>query len=282
MRRAILIAPLVFMTLFAICPLIVMIVVSFWLRKGFSVTPALSFHSYADFLGGARTTVLVRSIVTSVLATGLCAIIAYPIAYLLARQSSPNFVKVVLLLFSIPFLVNYIIRNFSLAFLLGRTGPVNEALIALGVTHSPVDWLLYSTFAVYLGLVASYMPVMVFPLWLALSKIDERLIEASYLLGASPARTFLRIVLPLSMPGLFAALIFGAVGILGESAVPLIMGGAGYELMGNTITSATNVLDYPLAAAMSTITVLIMTVLLVIWAFAVDQRSFLGQMLGRA
>lgn len=280
-RHLMLMIPIVFAVGFVIGPLVIMVVVSFWQREGFNVVPAFQFDSYAEFLGGVRTAVLQRTIVTSFLATALSLAIAYPIAYLLARMSRPPVVRIVMLLLTIPFLINYIIRNFAWAYLLGRNGPINLALMSTGITHAPVDWLLYSTFSVYVGLVASYMPFMVFPLWLSLSGIDRRLIEASYLLGASPIATFVRVTLPLSVPGLFAAVIFGLVGILGESAVSLILGGAGYELMGNTITSAMNVLDYPLAAAMSTVTVALMVVLLVLWYTLTDIRSFLGQIMGR-
>ena len=126
----------------------------------------------------------------------------------------------------------------------------------------PLDWLLYSDFSVLVGLISSYMPFMIFPMWLSLAGIDRALIQASWLLGASPSRTFFGVTLPLSLPGVFAAAIFGFVGCFGESAIPVIMGGVGYQLMGNTITSAMDVLNYPLAAAMSTIVVLAMAVLL--------------------
>ena len=145
--------------------------------------------------------------------------------------------------------------TFAWTWLLGRTGPINSALIAIGLADGPVDWLLFSDFAVLVGLVTSYMPFMIFPIWMALAGIDRRLIEASWMLGGSPVATFLRVTLPLSLPGLFAAVIFGFVGCFGESAVPVIMGGVGYQLMGNTISSTMDVLNYPLAAAMSNIVV---------------------------
>ena len=85
--------------------------------------------------------------------------------------------------------------------------------------------------------------------------------------------------LPLSLPGIFAAAIFGFVGCFGESAVPMIMGGVGYQLMGNTITSTMDVLNYPLAAAMSSVVVLAMVILLLGWYLAFDMRSFLGKIL---
>jgi ABC-type spermidine/putrescine transport system permease subunit I len=142
-----------------------------------------------------------------------------------------------------------------------------------------LDWLLYSDFSVLVGLISSYMPFMIFPMWLSLAGIDRTLIQASWLLGASPSRTFFSVTLPLSLPGVFAAAVFGFVSCFGESAIPVIMGGVGYQLMGNTITSAMDVLNYPLAAAMSTIVVLAMAVLLLGWYLVFDMRSFLGKVL---
>ena len=97
------------------------------------------------------------------------------------------------------------------------------------------------------------------------------------MLGADPGITFLRVTLPLSRPGVFAAAIFGFVGSFGESAVPIILGGVGYQLMGNTITSSMDVLNYPLAAAMSSVVVGLMLLLLIAWYAAFDIRSFLGK-----
>jgi ABC-type spermidine/putrescine transport system permease subunit I len=182
-------------------------------------------------------------------------------------------------LFTIPFLINYIIRNVAWTSLLGRNGTINTVLMTMGLTDGPVDWLLYSDFAVLIGLISSYMPFMVFPLVLSIGAIDRQYLEASALLGASPFTTFCRILLPLSLPGIFAAIIFGFVGAFGESAVPIIMGGVGYELVGNTITSSMDVLNYPLAAALSSIVVMIMLVLMLSWYLIFDMRAFLGKIL---
>ncbi len=160
---------------------------------------------------------------------------------------------------------------------MGRTGPVNSALTTFGLTDGPVDWLLYSDVSVLVGLVTSYMPFMIFPLWMSLAGIDRRLLQASWILGAPPAATFWKITLPLSLPGVFAAVVFGFVGCFGESAVPIIMGGVGYQLMGNTITSTLDVLNFPLAAAMSSIVVAAMLALLGLWYLAFDMRAFLGK-----
>lgn len=276
-RRALLALPIAFVVVFVLGPLAVTLVISFWQRVGFHLEPALSLQAYETFFGSVRVGVLHRSVVVALLTTLFSLILAYPIAYLLALRVRPEVTRIVLLLLTIPFLVNYVIRNFAWAYLLGRNGPVNDAVIVLGLTDRPLDWLLFGDFSVFVGLISSYMPIMVFPLWLSLSGIDRRLIEASWMLGANPLVTFVRVTLPLSLPGLFAAAIFCLVGVFGESAVPLILGGAGYELMGNTISSAMTVLDYPLAAAMSTVVAAVMSLLLMVWYFGFDVRAFLGQ-----
>ena len=278
-RLTLLAVPIAFMTVFLLVPVGLTIVVSFWQRVGLRVRPAFTLASYLDFFQGVRLTVLERSLLISAEATVISLLLAYPIAYVLAYKARPNTTRTVLLLLTVPFLINYIIRTFAWTYLLGRTGPINSLLLGLGIVSRPVVWLLFSDFAVFVGLISSYMPFMIFPLWMSLSGIDRRLTEASWMLGAPPLRTFLRITLPLSLPGVFAAVIFGFVGCFGESAVPAILGGVGYQLMGNTITSTLDVLNYPLAAAMSSVVVITMLILLGCWYALFDMSTFLGKIL---
>lgn len=278
-RRMLLAVPLAFVSFFLLVPLVLTIVVSFWERAGLRMRPAFTLASYETILSGARLVVLERSFIVAVEATALSLLIAYPIAYFLARKTPPTATRMALMLFTVPFLINYIIRNFAWTHLLSRSGPINSGLLWLGLVDRPVDWLLYSDFAVFVGLISSYMPFMIFPLWLSISGIDQRLLEASATLGARPASTFLRVSLPLSLPGVFAAVIFGFVGSFGESAVPIIMGGVGYELMGNTISSSMDVLNYPLAAALSSVVITAMLLLIICWYLLFDLRTFLGKIL---
>jgi ABC-type spermidine/putrescine transport system permease subunit I len=278
-RWAFLTLPIGVVAVFLLAPLGLMVAISFWERAGLLVRPAFTLTAYRDFFQGVRLSVLERSLIVSFEATLISLLIAYPIAYFLAFKTSVRTSRAVLLLFAVPFLINYIIRTFAWTWLLGRTGPVNASLMGLGLTDGPVDWLLYSDFAVFVGLITSYMPFMLFPLWVSLTGIDHRLIQASWILGASPARTFVKVTLPLSLPGIFAAAVFGFVGCFGESAVPVIMGGVGYQLMGNTITSTMDVLNFPLAASMSTVVVAAMLVLLALWYLVFDMQTFLGKIL---
>lgn len=278
-RHALLGVPLLFVTVFLVVPLALTVVISFWRRVGFGMQPDFSLAAYASFIGGLRLDILTRSLLVATEVTLIGLLVAYPIAWFLAMKTSARATRTVLMLFTIPFLVNYVIRTFSWSYLLGRTGPINATLIATGITSSPLDWLLYSDFAVMLGLLTSYVPFMIFPLWLSINGIDRRLIQASWLLGAGPVRSFWRITLPLSMPGVFAAIIFGFVGAFGDSAIPVILGGTGYQLIGNEITSTLDVLNYPLAAAMSTVVVASMLALIALWFGLFDLRSLMGKAL---
>jgi len=279
-RRGLLALPVLFVAAFLVAPLLLAIAIGFWQRVGFKVRPAFRLEAYVDFFSGVRLLVLERGLVVAAEATAVGLLLAYPIAYFLCFRVRPGAARSVLALFTLPFLVNYIIRTFSWSWLLSRTGPVNHALAALGLAQGPVDWLLYSDFAVLLGLVTSTMPFMIFPIYLALAGLDRSLVEASWTLGAGPFRSFLAVILPLSVSGVFAALVFGFTGAFGDSAVPVILGGTGYQLMGNAITSTLDVLNYPLAAAMSSVVVAVMLALLLCWYLVFDLRSFLGKMLG--
>ena len=282
LRSAALGLPLALVFALIVCPLVITFIVSFWQKSGFSMVPAFTLDNYADFFSGVRLEVLLRSLWVAFTGTCIMLLIAYPIAYLVARRLRPSLVRPILFLFAVPFLVNYVVRTFAWSDLLSRTGAANSALIALGIADQPVDWLLYSDFAVYLGLVTAYMPFMIFPIWLSLSGIDQRLVEASWMLGEGPWTTFRRVVFPLSLPGVLAAAIFGFVGAFGEVAVSLILGGTGYQLLGNAIQSALNVLHYPLAAAISSVATMLMLVMIFAWYRFFDLRLLLGKIVARA
>jgi ABC-type spermidine/putrescine transport system permease subunit I len=274
--------PLLAIALSILGPLLITLAVSLFEKKGFWIRPALTFEAYRLFFDGVRLEVLVRSFWVALSSTVLMLLIAYPIAWLVAFRVRPDLTRGVLFLFAVPFLVSYIVRTFAWADILSRTGFVNRLLIAGGLVREPVDWLLYSDFAIYLGLVTAYMPFMIFPIWLALSGIDRRLLEASWVLGAPPSATFWRVTLPLSLPGVFAAAIFGFVGAFGEVAVSSILGGTGYQLLGNAINSALDILNYPLAAAISTVATGLMLALLLLWYRLFDVRLLLGKIMDRA
>lgn len=271
--------PWFFLVVFFFVPLLLTIVWSTWESNGFWIEPGFTTAAYDQFFDGARTSTLERSLTLGAITTAVGLLVSYPIAYYLAFRARPTITRLLLIAFAFPFLVNYIIREVSWVQILGRDGVVNRILLdAAGV--GPIDWLLFSQFAVAVGLFTAYMPFMVFPIWLSLNGIDRSLIEASSTLGGRPWRTLLRVILPLSMPGVFAAVIFCFVGSFGDSAVPSILGGGSFQLIGNTISSSLSSLNYPLAAAISSVVVIIMSLLLVGWILLFDIRTLLGKAVG--
>jgi ABC-type spermidine/putrescine transport system permease subunit I len=282
LRLLVLGLPLLLIAGLILGPLLITLAISVFEKKGFWISPAITLDSYRLFLTGVRLEVLERSFRVAFSSTMIMLLIAYPIAYLITLRVPPELTRTFLFLFAVPFLVNYILRTFAWADILSRTGFINAALIRIGLIERPLDWLLFSDFAVYLGLVAAYMPFMIFPIWLSLSGIDRRLLEASWILGEPPLATFRRVTLPLSLPGVFAAAIFGFVGSFGEVAVSLILGGTGYQLLGNAVASALDVLNYPLAAAISTVATGLLLALLILWYRLFDLRLLLGKIVGPA
>ena len=229
--------PWLFLLAFFFAPLALTIVWSFWSSNGFWIESDFTTSAYQQFFDGARTATLERSLALAAITTVVGLVVSYPIAYYLAFRARAAITQLVLFAFAFPFLVNYIIREVSWVQILGRHGVVNRALIDIGLVDAPVDWLLFSKFAVAFGLFTAYMPFMVFPMWLSLNGIPRNLVEASHTLGGSPRRTLTRVIVPLSMPGVFAAVIFCFVGAFGDSAVPSILGGGSFQLVGSTISA---------------------------------------------
>jgi spermidine/putrescine transport system permease protein len=260
-------------------PLVVTVVVSVWSRTLFGFQPDFTLANYATFFGSQRVDVLLRTLLIASTATLIMLAVAYAAALIILRGVPRHWQRTVLFLFAAPFLVNYIVRTLVWTDLLGRNGAVNTLLLGLGVISAPLDWLLYSRFSVYVGLISAYLPFMIFPIWVSLSAIDRRLDEASWMLGKNRLQSFLAVTLPLSMPGLAAAFIFGFVGVFGELAVSRILGGAGFQLYGNAIESALNSVNFPLAAAMASVSIVLMFVLLCGWLLVFNLKLFLGDLL---
>ena len=252
--------PVAFVFVFLLLPLVLTFVVSFWERAGFRFRPAFSLTSYLAIIEGARLTVLERSLLVSIEATALFS--SLPIRSPTSSRSRPAVAHAggpPPLHRAVPHQLHHPQLRLDVPSRPHRPGerrdPVRRphrcadrlaALQRLRRLHRP-GLVLHAIHGLSAGAVAR--------------RHRPQLPRGSGLLGASPWTTLRRITLPLSLPGIFAAVIFGFVGCFGESAVPIIMGGVGYQLMGNTITSSMDVLNYPLAAAISSVVVAVMLLL---------------------
>jgi putrescine transport system permease protein len=198
-----------------------------------------------------------ESIRIAFVSTLLCLLIGYPMAYGIARARGRRR-HLLLLLVILPFWTSFLLRVYAWMGLLSTNGLINAALMGLGVTAQPVK-LLYTDAAVYLGIVYSYLPFMVLPLYAALESLDDDLLEAAADLGAQPARVFLTVTLPLSVPGIIAGSLLVFIPALGEYVIPALLGGLDTHMIGRTLYDEFFInRDWPLASAVAIVLVSIL------------------------
>lgn len=213
----------------------------------------LSFDTYA-ILVEDRLYLLsyLKSLQVAAVATVILLVIGYPVAYGLAR--APRRLQPVLLLMVVlPFWISLLIRVYAWMTILQREGLLNQALLALGIVDQPVTWLASDT-AVYIGLVYSYFPFMVLPLYAALERMDESLLEAAADLGSPPWKSFWLVTVPLSLPGVAAGALLCFIPIVGEFVIPDLLGSSATIMIGQTLWSEffTN-RDWPVASALAVV-----------------------------
>ncbi len=177
--------------------------------------------------------VLLTSLAIAGTTTVLALLIGYPAAWAIARLPR-RWRLVVLLLVVLPFWTNFLVRTYAWIMLLNSEGPINGLLVDLGVIGQPLG-LLYTPGAVVAGLLYAYLPLMILPLYVAIDRLDPELREAARDLGASPARTFLTVTLPMTLPGALTGCIFVFVPSLGNFVIPELLGGGKTVMVGNLI-----------------------------------------------
>jgi spermidine/putrescine transport system permease protein len=193
--------------------------------------------------------VLARSVVLSGAATMLALAISYPIALVIVRAT--RWRALLLLLVVLPFWTSFLVRTYAMIFVLRDTGPINQLLQFLGVVHAPLR-MLYTQGAVLFGLVTGFVPFMVLPIYSSLEKLDPALLEAAESLGATSWRRFLRVVLPLTRPGVIAGSLLVFIPSLGSFLTSDLLGGARVELIGNLVQNQfTTARNWPFGSALS-------------------------------
>jgi putrescine transport system permease protein len=189
-----------------------------------------------------------RSLMVAAISTAILLVIGYPVAYGMARLP-PRWQGVAMMLVIVPFWTSFLIRIYAWINILQHDGLLNQVLLALHVVSAPVVWL-STDGAMYLGIVYSYLPFMILPLYATLSKIDPALLEAAGDLGASPAQAFWRVTFPLSLPGIGAGVLLCFIPIVGEFVIPDLLAGSDALMIGQTLWLEffTNK-DWPVASA---------------------------------
>jgi putrescine transport system permease protein len=195
---------------------------------------ALSADNYASvFTDSLYVWSYLKSIQIAAISTAILLLIGYPVAYALARAPR-RWQGVLVLLVVLPFWTSFLIRVYAWINILQHDGLLNQALIALRIIDAPVSWLA-TDYAVYLGIVYSYFPFMVLPLYAALERMDETLLEAAADLGAPPWRTFFAVTVPLSLPGIVAGALLCFIPITGEFVIPDLLGSSSTAMIGQTL-----------------------------------------------
>lgn len=207
-----------------------------------------------------------NSIKMAAITTVCCILIGYPVAYYVAR-SSPAVRNVLLLGVILPFWTSLLLRVYAWVGILRNDGLLNKLLMWLGLTHAPLE--IYRTdLAVYIGMVYAYLPFFILPLYANLVKMDLRLLEAAYDLGARPWRAFWNITLPLSMPGVISGALLVFIPCVGEYVIPEMLGGADTLMMGRVMWNEFfNNTDWPMASAVTVVMVLLLLVPLALFQY---------------
>jgi spermidine/putrescine transport system permease protein len=213
-----------------VLPLIVVFVFSFGERGAAGgYVPAFTFDNFLNL--GTRWTAFKNTLTLAPVGTLICLLIAYPLAYFLALKTSPRWRTVLLILVIVPFWTSILIRSYAWIYLLGGQG-IPSLLNALGLG---TPRLINTPFAVLVGIVYGYLPLMVFPIYVALERLDKRLLEASSDLGSPPWRSFLQVTLPLSMPGVATGCMLVFILLMGEFLIPAMLGGGKVFFLGNAL-----------------------------------------------
>lgn len=191
-----------------------------------------------------------NSLKISVTSTILCLLLGYPIAYAIAR-SSHTAKHILLMLIILPFWTSFLLRVYAWMGLLADQGTINDLLIALGLIDEPIR-MLYNTFAVYVGIVYTYVPFMILPLYANMEKLDWELLEAAADLGAKPTTTFFTVTLPMTVPGIVAGSLLVFIPATGEYVIPDLLGGGNVLMIGRVLYNEFNAnVDWPVASAVA-------------------------------
>ena len=220
----------------------------------------------------AHVTIYLRSVVQALLATLLCFAVGFPTAYFIATRP-PRRRTVWLLLITIPFWTNLLIRTYAIMLIIRDEGVLNNTLLGLGLIETPIE-ILFTNGAVGLGLTYAYLPLMVLPIYASLEKLDFRLVEAAYDLYADRWQVLKRIILPLAKPGIVAGCILVFIPAIGAYVIPRLLGGGRSQLLGNLIANQFgSARNWPLGFAMALFLMALVMIALLIYVRNVTVRE---------
>jgi spermidine/putrescine transport system permease protein len=263
LRGALALPTAAYVVAFFVVPLVVIVVYSF--ARVSLVTFDISFDwnldNYRQIHDPLYFDTLVRSVVLSVGATVGCLLLGFPLAYFISRQPR-TWQRVLLVFVIVPFWTSFIVRTYATVNLLEEHGPLADLLQTLHLISGPL-MILYTPRAVAIGIIYSYLPLMVLPIYVALERIDDELLAAAADLGASPQRVFRRVTLPLALPGVAVGCVIVGIPAMGEYVIPEILGGGKTLMLGNVITDQfLSVGNIPFGSAIAVVLMALMAVVL--------------------
>jgi putative spermidine/putrescine transport system permease protein len=260
---------------FLLLPMVVLVVVSFFDYDSVQIIPAFEFTNYVDVLTSSVTwRTYLNTLRYTVIVWAVTAVLGFTIAYVLAFEIRSRVAQMVLFLVcTVPFLTSNIIRMISWIPFLGREGLLNSILIKLGVIHEPLEFLLFSDFAVVLAYTHLYALFMVTPIFNTMMRIDRRLLEAALDGGAGWWRTVIEVILPLSKSGITIGSIFVVTMVMGDFITVRLMSGGQSASVGLMISSQIASLQYPAACANAVVLLAIVLLMIAAMLRIVDIRK---------
>jgi len=251
---AVILPPILYLLSLYVLPAGIMLTYSFWtIDQNYQLVPAWNLEEYQYFTTQpAYTQILMRSFRMALLNTVISLAVAYPLAYFLSRYVRNRWKNVLLVMLIAPAWTSFLIRIYAWMLILGDNGLINFTLRGLNLINEPLP-LLFNQTSLLIGLLYIYLPYMLLPIYASLEKINPSLLEAAQALGANPPRAFLRVTLPLSLPGVVAGGMITFIPTLGEYVAPTILGGRTGYMYGNLIAEQFSIFDWPLGAAMAAI-----------------------------
>lgn len=260
--------------LFFVLPLLVILVYSFGYKPPVGTSQSsigldrLSFDNYRNTLSPTFIVTFVATMRVAIVGTVLCLLIGFPIAYFIATRATPRYRGLLLGLVIVPFWTSFLLRTFAWRIMLAANGPVSTLLQDTGLMAGPLHFL-DTRGAVQLGVVYNYLPLMIFPLFVALDRLDPALREASKDLGANRWKTFTQVTLPLAMPGIAAGLLLVFIPLAGEYVTPTVLGGAKGLMAGGLVASQfLEALNWALGSAMAVVLVLMILGMVAVFGLA--------------
>jgi spermidine/putrescine transport system permease protein len=269
-RNWLLVAPAgAWLLIMLVLPLSVVLIFSFGERApSGGWVPAFTFEQYANL--PSRLTAFQNTLTLAPLGTLAALIIAYPLAYQLAVRTDHRWKTILLVLVIVPFWTSILIRSYAWIFILGGQG-LPALLEVLGIEGVR---LIYTPFAVTVGIVYGYLPLMVFPIYVALDRLDKRLLEASSDLGATPLTTFLRVTLPMSISGIATGCMLVFILLMGEFLIPAFLGGGKVFFVGNALVDLfLQSRNWAFGSAVAVMLILVMLVTVTIYMRLISRLS---------